>query len=47
MADLQLVREEGDGIQTVLTVRVPDTAWEGITRTLDVVEHLVHVPERP
>lgn len=28
MADFDLIREEGDGERTVLTVRVPDWVWD-------------------
>lgn len=37
MADLELVREDGAGERTVLTVRVPDAAWKGRETRLYVV----------
>ena len=45
MADLELVREEGDGVQTVITVRVTEYAWEGTEQVVHIVGHHVHVPE--
>jgi hypothetical protein len=35
--DRELVREEPDGTQTVLTVRVPESAWAGMNAVVEVV----------
>jgi hypothetical protein len=37
MADVQVVREDGHGEQTVLTLRIPDTAWSGRDTHVEVV----------
>lgn len=37
MADFELVREDGAGERTVLTVRVSDAAWEGREARVEVV----------
>jgi hypothetical protein len=35
--DCELVRHEADGTQTVLTVRVPESAWAGLNSVVEVV----------
>lgn len=47
MADMVLVRHDGDGALTLLTVRVPDTAWAGKERHVEVlgVEHLASLDD--
>lgn len=44
MADLPLVREDGNGERTVLTVRVPDAAWEGREPFLRIIETVRIIP---
>lgn len=38
MADMQLVREDGAGRRTILTVRISDAAWEGREAHVPVLE---------